>query len=32
MKYFLDEADSNDIIKNWLRNRNTIEFLGFGKN
>ena len=25
---YKDEALANDIIKNWLRNRNTIEFLG----
>jgi hypothetical protein len=25
---YKDEADANDIIKNWLRSRNTIEFLG----
>ncbi len=25
---YKDETDSNDIIKNWFRNRNTIEFLG----
>jgi KilA-N domain len=25
---YKDEADANDIIRNWLRNRNTIEFLG----
>lgn len=25
---YKDDADANDIIKNWLRNRNTIEFLG----
>ena len=23
-----DAIDANDIIRNWLRNRNTIEFLG----
>jgi hypothetical protein len=23
-----DSSDANDIIRNWLRNRNTIEFLG----
>ena len=25
---YKDDALANDIIKNWLRNRNTIEFLG----
>ncbi|ADG94555.1 KilA, N-terminal/APSES-type HTH DNA-binding domain protein [Arcobacter nitrofigilis DSM 7299] len=25
---YKDEVDANDIIKNWFRNRNTIEFLG----
>lgn len=25
---YKDDADANDIIRNWLRNRNTIEFLG----
>jgi hypothetical protein len=25
---FKDATDTNDIIRNWLRNRNTIEFLG----
>jgi len=25
---YKEEADANDIIRNWLRNRNTIEFLG----
>jgi len=25
---FKDNAEANDIIRNWLRNRNTIEFLG----
>jgi hypothetical protein len=25
---YKDDAQANDIIKNWLRNRNTIEFLG----
>jgi hypothetical protein len=24
-----DSADTDDIIKNWLRNRNTVELLGF---
>ena len=24
-----DSANTDDIIKNWLRNRNTIELLGF---
>lgn len=25
---YKDSIDANDIIRNWLRNRNTIEFLG----
>lgn len=25
---YKNDADANDIIKNWIRNRNTIEFLG----
>ena len=25
---YKDNSDANDIIKNWFRNRNTIEFLG----
>ncbi len=25
---YKDSSDANDIIKNWFRNRNTIEFLG----
>jgi hypothetical protein len=25
---YKDSTDANDIIRNWLRNRNTIEFLG----
>ena len=25
---YKESSDANDIIKNWLRNRNTIEFLG----
>lgn len=25
---YKDNSDANDIIKNWVRNRNTIEFLG----
>ncbi len=25
---YKDSKDANDIIRNWLRNRNTIEFLG----
>ena len=28
-KYVSDHPD--DVVKNWLRNKNTIEFLGFGK-
>ncbi|MGB3104340.1 MULTISPECIES: KilA-N domain-containing protein [Sphingobacterium] len=26
-----DSAHTDDLIKNWMRNRNTIELLGFGK-
>ena len=26
---YKDPANMDDIIKNWLRNRNTIELLGF---
>lgn len=26
---FKDSSNTDDIIKNWLRNRNTIELLGF---
>ena len=26
---FKDSQNTDDIIKNWLRNRNTIELLGF---
>jgi hypothetical protein len=26
---FKDTINTDDIIKNWLRNRNTIELLGF---
>ena len=26
---YKDNANTDDIIKNWLRNRNTIELLGF---
>ena len=26
-----DSANTDDIIKNWMRNRNTIELLGFWK-
>jgi len=25
---YKDDSEANDIIRNWLRNRNTIEFLG----
>jgi KilA domain-containing protein len=25
---YKDDKEANDIIRNWLRNRNTIEFLG----
>ena len=25
---FKDNKEANEIIRNWLRNRNTIEFLG----
>lgn len=28
---YKDAGHSDDIIKNWMRNRNTIELLGFGK-
>ena len=26
---YKDAANTDDIIKNWLRNRNTVELLGF---
>ncbi len=28
---YKDSANTDAIIQNWLRNRNTIELLGFGK-
>ncbi|MCO5240089.1 MAG: KilA-N domain-containing protein [Chitinophagaceae bacterium] len=28
---YKDVGYSDDIIKSWMRNRNTIELLGFGK-
>ncbi len=28
---YKEDSEANDIIRNWLRNRNTIEFLGIWK-